>query len=120
MKSVPHISSIVAALVLTVPSAFGQLPGQAAASVAPGAAANTVNVTVTDPGNHVWKLQSSPNFQTWTDVETIKVHNGHFQRTLTHSPTAPALFFRHFYSSTEPNIPNTVASALLLPVAPFN
>ncbi len=125
MKSIPRVSSaksaaIFAALVLTVPPAFSQLPNEAAASVAPGVAANTVNVTVTDPGNHVWKLQSSPNFQTWTDVETIKVHNGHFQRTLTHSPAAPALFYRHFYSSAEPNIPSTTASALLLPVAPFN
>ena len=108
------------ALAVTVPVAFSQLPGEATASAAPGAVANTVKVTVNDSGNHVWKLQSSPNFQTWTDVATVKVHNGHFQRTLTSSPATPALFFRHFYSSTEADIPSTTANALLLPASPFN
>ena len=102
------------------PVASSQLPSAALASVAPGAAANTVNVTITDPGDHVWKLQSSPNFQSWTDVATLKVYNGHFQRTLSYSPATPALYFRHFYSSTEPNIPSTTANALLLPATPFN
>jgi hypothetical protein len=79
------LTVLTAALIAASPVAFSQLPGGATASVAPGTAANTVNVTVHDPGNHVWKLQSSPNFQTWTDVASIKVHNGRFQQTLTHS-----------------------------------
>ena len=121
LPAVPaKITVLAVALLSTAPFAFGQLPNEASASVAPGAAANTVNVTVTDPGNHVWKLQSSPDFQTWSDVATVKVHNGHFQRTLSHSPSASALFFRHFYSSTEPDIPSTAANALLLPASPFN
>ncbi len=111
---------LAVALAASAPDAFSQLAGEAAAIVAPGAAANSVIVTVNDPGNHVWKLQSSPDFQTWTDVATIKVHNGHFQQTLTHSPSAPGLFFRHFYSSAVANIPSTTTNALLLPAAPFN
>ena len=114
------IIALVVAFAASAPFAFSQLPGDASASVAPGAAANTVGVTVHDPGNHVWKLQSSPDFQTWTDVATVKVHNGRFQQTVGHSPNAPGLFFRHFYSSTEPNIPSTTTNALLLPATPFN
>lgn len=114
------VAAAVVVLGVSVPGASSQLPGEASAGVAPGAASNTVNVTVTDPGNHVWKLQSSPNFQSWTDAATIKVHNGHFQRTLSYSPTTPALYFRHFYSSAEPNIPSTTANALLLPATAFN
>ncbi len=125
MKSILHDSSakfaaLAAAFVFTMPVAFAQIPAGASASIAPGTAANTVSVTVADPGNHVWKLQSSLDFQSWTDVATIKVHNGHFQRTLGHGPSDPAQFFRHFYSSTEPNIPSTTANALLLPASPFN
>ncbi len=125
MKSFLHDSStkfaaLAAAFVFTMPVAFAQLPAGASASIAPGTAANTVNVTVADPGNHVWKLQSSPDFQSWTDVATVKVHNGHFQRTLGHGPSDPPQFFRHFYSSTEPNIPSTAANALILPTLPFN
>ena len=108
------------ALAAGVPVAFSQLPGEATASVAPGTAANSVNVTVHDPGNHVWKLQSSPNFQAWTDVATIKVHNGHYQQTLTHIGSAPGMFFRYFYSGTEPNIPSTTTNALRLSGSPFN
>lgn len=117
---IAKVAVLTAALGAATPGVFGQLPGDASASVASGATANTVNVTVTDPGNHVWKLQSSANFQTWTDVATIKVHNGHFQQALTYGPTIPSLYFRHFYSSTEPNIPNTTANALRLPATAFN
>ena len=116
--SFPAISVKAAALALALVSTVPFEDGQT--SIAPGAAANTVSVTVNDPGNRVWKLQSSPDFQNWSDVETIKVRNGHFQRTLAYGPGAPGQFFRHFYSSTAADIPNTTAVSLLLPATASN
>ena len=119
MKSSIRFSPLkIAALALaaSAPLAVAQLPAGSALSIAPGAAANSASVNVTDPGNHVWVLQSSPNLATWTDVEMWKVHNGNFHRGLSYTP-APGLrlFYRTVFDPAHADIPNTTANALLLP-----
>lgn len=108
-------------LMAAVPCAPAQLPAGSALGIAAGTTANTATVTVTDPGNHVWVVQSSPDFATWTDVETWKVHNGSFRRPYSYTP-APGLrlFYRAVYDSTRADIPSTAANALLLPATPAN
>ena len=102
-------------------NAAAQLPAGSSLGIAPGAAANSANVTVTDPGNHVWVMQSSPNLATWTDVETWKVHNGNFHRSVGFTP-APGvrLFYRTVYDPAHAAIPSTTANALLLPATLAN
>ncbi len=123
MKSSTRISpsKLVAFAATLAASAVAQLPAGSSLGIAPGTAANSASVTVTDPGDHVWVLQSSPNLSTWTDVETWKVHNGNFHRALTFIP-APGLrlFYRTVYDPAHAAIPSTTANALLLPATPAN
>ena len=122
MKSSIRISpSALLALAATLAAAAAQLPAGSSLGLAPGTAANSASVTVTDPGDHVWVLQSSPNLSAWTDVETWKVHNGNFHRALTFTP-APGLrlFYRTVYDPAHTAIPSTTANALLLPALPAN
>ncbi len=126
MKSSTYLSpSCLAVLGLTLvaiaPFASAQLPAGSSLGIAPGTTANTATVTVTDPGNHVWVLQSSPDLVTWTDVETWKVHNGNFHRPLSYTP-APGLrlFYRTVYDPARADIPSTTANALLLPTTLAN
>ena len=123
MKSSTRLSpSTLLVLAATLAaSAAAQLPAGSSLGLAPGIAANSANVTVTDPGNHVWVMQSSPDLSTWTDVETWKVHNGNFHRALTFTP-APGLrlFYRTVYDPAHADIPSTTANALLLPATPAN
>ena len=44
-------------------------------------------VTLNDPGNHVWTLQSSTNFANWNDVDVWKVFNGNFNLGVSASRT---------------------------------
>jgi cytochrome c peroxidase len=100
---------------------MAQLPPGPAVTVAAGTAANALRVTITDPGNHLYVLQSSSNLSGWTDVETWKVHNGHFGREFSFNPaTTSGLFFRAFYDPARTDIQSTLATALRLPVPPAN
>ena len=123
MKSSTRItpSKLLALSVALASSAAAQLPAGSSLAIAPGTAANSANVTVTDPGDHVWVLQSSPNLSTWTDVETWKVHNGNYRRALAFTP-APGLrlYYRTVYDPAHAGIPSTTANALLLPPVPAN
>jgi cytochrome c peroxidase len=98
-----------------------QLPSDSSISLTPGAAANNKRVSITDPGNHVWKVQRSTDLTNWIDVETCKVHNGQLNRTLTHQATDSRLFYRTLYSTAlQSALTSTVASALVLPATAYN
>ena len=117
--------SCLAALGLTLlalaPFADAQLPAGSSLGIAPGAVANTASVTVTDPGNHVWVLQSSPDLSAWTDVETWKVFNGNFHRAFSSTPVPGLrLFYRTVYDPARADIPSATANALLLPAVLAN
>ena len=113
-------TALLAALALGA-TVRAQLPAGSALSIGLGAAANSATVTVADPGNHVWVLQSSPDLTTWTDVETWKVHNGNFHRGIGYTP-APGLraYYRTVYDPAHADIPSTTVNALLLPASPAN
>jgi len=85
-------------------------------AIAPGNASTTV--TLDDPGNHVWILQTSPDFRTWSDAGAWKIHNGTFHRTLARD--TGNLFYRALYDSARQDLLSTTATALRLPVAPFD
>lgn len=103
----------------------GSLPGAASGaesqlSLTPGTSANIVRLTVNDPGNRVWVLQGSADFNTWTPLESLKVHNGAFTRGHTNSPGATHQFFRAVCDADWPDIPSTTGTALVWPASPYN
>lgn len=79
----------------------------------------TVQLTLSDPTNQVWTLQSSADFVIWSDVTVRKAYNGSFHSTFNRA-AAPSLFFRAFYDPTHQDVPNTTENALRLPASPFN
>jgi cytochrome c peroxidase len=87
-------------------------------SVVPGLPLSGVQVN--DAANRVWTLQESTNLTTWTDVETVKIHNSRYRSTITNDPARNRRFFRTLLTPSRPDLTSTVESALLLPAAPFN
>lgn len=100
-------------------TASGQLPAASSLGIVPGTGTNVVNVQLTDPGNNVLILQSSPDFVTWSEVAALKLHNGSFTRGIAPA-AAPTLMFRAVYDATRQTIPSTTTNALLLPGSLFN
>src|SRR5436305_1002179 len=52
------------------------------------------SVTITDPGNHLWVIQSSTNLRGWTQAGVWKIYNGSFHGTFNQGTAIPNLFFR--------------------------
>jgi len=77
-----------------------------------------VTVSVKDPGNHLWVVQRSSDFQEWTEVGAWKVYNGNFHGTFI--TEAPSGFFRAWYDPERDNVLATVENALRLPSTVFN
>lgn len=102
-------------------AAQAQLPAGSSISFAPGAAANSSRVTIIDPGDHVWTLQSSSDLLNWTNVQNYKVHNGRLDCTTAHAPSTANLFYRTSYSAAlQSSITSTLATAVNLPVSPYD
>jgi cytochrome c peroxidase len=108
------------ALFFSLSVAHAQLPTNSALSIGPGDGGAVVRVNVTDPGNHAWVLQSSTDLAEWTNAGTWKVYNGSFHRNIAPTAGVTRQFFRAVYDPTQQNMANTLADALLLPVAPAN
>ncbi|MDB6064983.1 MAG: Cytochrome-c peroxidase [Pedosphaera sp.] len=89
-------------------------------NIAPAGAQPNATVTLTDPGNHVWVLQTSTNFVTWTETDVWKVFNGNYHLGISPLPTAPNFFYRAIFDPTRQNVPSTVSNALHLPVSPYS
>lgn len=81
---------------------------------------NGVGLTITNPGNQVWMIQSSPNMTNWTKIDAWKIHNGSFHRTYPPNPGNNRLFFRAVYDNSVQDLFSTVESALHLPPTSFN
>ncbi len=74
-------------------------------------------VRIVDTANHAWEIQASSDLNAWGTIETLKVHNGHFQSLI--RPLAPGPnFYRAMLSSSL--VPSTTENALLLPAIAHN
>lgn len=122
MKTPTVLTRVLASLFIAATASVGsaQLPTASSAAIAPGTGGSAANVTVLDPGNHVWVIQRSTNLSTWTDIETLKVHNGHFQRGVSGVVNVPGVFYRASFNPAGQILTSTTATALLLPATPFN
>jgi len=114
----PPAAALVAALLLSHAVLEAQIPPSASMTLVPSGA-NSNRLTLRDPGNHLWIVETTTNFTAWTELGAWKIHNGDFHRTL---PVAPGgkIFYRAFNDPARMDVLSTTASALRLPVAPFN
>jgi cytochrome c peroxidase len=97
-----------------------QLPATGFLRLASATNGPGLSVSLTNPGNQVWVIQSSGDLRNWSEFGVWKVYNGSFQRTLSPLPSAGNLFFRALYDPARQDILSTTANALLLPVSAFN
>lgn len=124
MKTPPHklllrVAGLVATGAMLGSVARAQVPAASLLDIGPGTGTNVVSVRLTDPGNYVLILQSSPDLVTWSEVAALKLHNGAFTRGVPPAAT-PGLMFRAVYDATRQTIPSTTTNALLLPGSPYN
>ena len=74
-------------------------------------------LTLTDPGNHAWIVQSSPDLLHWTDQQTVRVFNGSLATPLLADGTGGTHYFRSAWLPAAPDTLSTVALALKLPAS---
>ncbi len=96
------------------------LPISAAPSVMimPGAAAQAVDVRLTDTTNSTWRLQTSTDLVNWQDRALFKVHNSDHTFQVDRPAGARGDFFRFVSDAT--TLPNGRAAATTLPSPPAN
>jgi cytochrome c peroxidase len=75
---------------------------------------------MTDTGNRVWTLQSSPDLSVWSNVSVLKVRNSLLRVPLAKVANQPHLYYRMKYDSAVQTAPNDVADALSLPTTAAN
>lgn len=107
-----HAAVLTAAVCLAPQLVIAQTPGASVSIVPNGASSATV--AVNDPGNHVWILQSSPDFLTWSNAGAWKIHNGNFHRTFNQAGQG-TLFYRAFYDPAQQTNLSFGSNALRLP-----
>ncbi len=110
-----NLLAILGILALSASRAAGQLPAGTFLKMNAGTTDNIGQIEIADPGNHSWKLQSTTNFTTWTDVETWKVHNGRFTKSIPRTGAPVGQFFRTVYDPAQQTATSTVANGLLIP-----
>jgi cytochrome c peroxidase len=115
LNRVASCATLSTVLALTWTSAVGETPAPPRLSISSG---SNVTVTVNDPGNHVWVVQSSSDFQTWSEIGAWKVYNGNFHGGFI--SYGPGTFFRAYFDPARDDAVNTVEDALLLPQVSFN
>jgi len=91
------------------------LPAGSSVTVAPGSGNAFARLDMTDTGNRVWTLQSSPDLSTWTNVSVVKVRNSLLRVPLSKVANKPNLYYRMKYDSNVQTAPNDVSDALTLP-----
>ena len=101
--------------------------GAAAVSVAPSSSLSlsasgggTASLSISNSGDQVWIIQTSSNLVDWTELESWKIHNGSYHRSLARDAAIPGTFYRAFYDAVRQDIASTMTNALLLPATPFN
>lgn len=74
VKALTHlISSALLLQVAFAADVAGALPAGSSVKVSPGTGNAFARLDMTDTGNRVWTLQSSPDLVTWTDVSPLSV-----------------------------------------------
>jgi cytochrome c peroxidase len=107
----------IAALTQTT---LAQLPSGTSSAILPPTGTEAAKVEITNPGNHTWVLQKSPDLTTWTTVETFKVHNGRFRKNVAAVAGSTGSYYRLSFDSAGQTLSSTLAGGLLLPATAAN
>lgn len=81
--------------------------------------ASRVSLTISNASDHVWIIQCSSNLTGWTELDTLKIHNGSYRHTYT-NPGVGNLIYRAVYDPARQNITSATTNALLLPGTAYN
>jgi len=122
IKLIHSTAATVAALVMTLAFASASTlstPQPQSALNLVKATAGGFSLSISNAGDQAWILQSSSNFSTWTEVESLQVYNGSFQRRYTNG-AAGNLFYRVYYDAARQTNARTTANALVLPATSYN
>ncbi len=98
----------------------GNLPAGSSVAVAAGSGNSFARLDLTDTGNRVWTLQSSPDLSVWSNVSVVKIRNSLLRVPLAKVANQPHLYYRMKYDSNAQTAPNNVAEALNLPATTAN
>ena len=109
-----------AALLLTTGLLAAQLPEGSSLQLSRGSGNVSHYLDFTDPGNHTWILQSSPDLILWTHADTCKVYNGSYRLAVSAGNIPARLYYRGAYDPAQQTGASTVTDALLLPAAAAN
>ena len=105
------------AAVLLFP-ALSPLRADPSVTLASGAAAQTLDLQLTDTTNTTWTLQTSTDLKTWQDRGTFRVRNTLHTFNVDNAAGGPATFFR--FVSGDADLLNGRAEATTLPEVPDN
>ena len=72
----------VLALNFTPATAAVLVPPTSSLSLSAGNGSGTVSLSISNSGDQVWIIQSSSNLVDWTELESWKIHNGSYHRSL--------------------------------------
>lgn len=117
-SSSPLSHLALAVLLATAPAiraATPELPAGSACGFTLHPGESLPRLTLTDPGNHAWILQSSPDLLHWTDQQTVRVYNGSLATPFLADGAGGTRFFRSAWLPETPDTLSTVALALKLP-----
>ena len=93
-----------AALLLSAGILSAQLPEGSSLQLSRGSGNVSHFLDFTDPGNHTWILQSSPDLTHWADADTCKVHNGSYRLSVSAGNAPERLFYRGAYDPTQQTV----------------
>jgi cytochrome c peroxidase len=79
----------------------------------------SVSLSISNSGNQVWVIQGSSNLTSWSNIETVKIHNGELHRSYSSGINANQ-FFRARYDSAGQDILSTRENAVIIPGWPLN
>lgn len=113
-----HAATFALVWSLTSASATDAVAPYAVLSLTP-TNGNQLRLNLSNPGNQAWIIQSSSNLTSWSEVESLKVHNGSYQRSYPNAPDGN-LLYRAAYDASRQVVASTTTNALRLPATLFN
>src|SRR6185295_8038406 len=88
ISAIPAASAVAASLTETLPAPNATLN----VTMPPGGGG--ARFKISEAGDRLWILQTSPDFTNWTDTSAVRIYNGSFQRGFPGGTGMPKMFLR--------------------------
>lgn len=106
---IPRALPLLAAALLVAPASAADLALESSPTH------GRLTLHVTDPANSTWSLQTSTDLVSWSDRQTLRVHNTEHTHTIDNSVGLGRIFFR-LTPAPATTLPHSVSDATILPV----